>query len=289
MKGHIGGSVTKGKTYSGRIGNLGLRGGKQNTISANAGFHASRNGLGLNGHFQKTNSYNGGLSNGKFNARGTIGKTQTGSLNANINRNGFSVNGNYGRGVFGRGIINVGNTRIGLSGRASQNTFGGAGLNFGRNSFSAHANIGRAYSAHAGLNVNGRNIGSVDASARASINANIGINKSGIHAQAGINGQAKADVKFGKTQIKAGISSDLKIKAGFDLKNGVHFGVTGGIHPNVSINRGGKTIKLLITPNEALEYIHNGKVFVTEYGIVRIRPGNKIIGQIFGNPIKRNH
>ena len=26
MKGHIGGSVTKGKTYSGRIGNFGLRG-----------------------------------------------------------------------------------------------------------------------------------------------------------------------------------------------------------------------------------------------------------------------
>ena len=287
MKGHIGGSVTKGKTYSGRIGNLGLRGGKQNTISANAGFHASRNGLGLNGHFQKTNSYNGGLSYGRFNSRGTIGKTQTGSLNANINRNGFSVNGNQGRGVFGRGIINVGNTRIGLSGRASQNTFGGAGLNFGRNSFSAHANIGREYSAHGGLNVNGRNIANVDASARGRAYANIGINKSGFHAQAGVNGQAKADVKIGKTQIKAGISSDLKIN--FDLKNGVHFGVKGGIHPNVSINRGGKTIKLLITPNEALEYIHNGKVFVTEYGIVRIRPGNKIIGQIFGNPIKRNH
>ena len=53
MKGNIGGRDTKGTQYSGRFGNLGWRGGKQNTKSVNVGIQTSKYGVGLNEMLKK--------------------------------------------------------------------------------------------------------------------------------------------------------------------------------------------------------------------------------------------
>ena len=174
-----------------------------------------------------------------------------------------------------------------MKGQATVNTYGGAGVNVNKNGVSVNANVGREYGAKGDLNINGKEVAKVDASAGAEAKAKVGFDKNkGFEAEAGVDAKAKAEVKVGNTDVNIGINSDLKVE--IDRK-GIH--VEGGLHPNFDIKneKTGKEIHLLNSPGQPIAYDKYKNIYICKHGIIRKRPGNKILGQKFSRSNKRNN
>ena len=83
-----------------------------------------------------------------------------------------------------------------MKGQATVNTYGGAGVNVNKNGVSVNANVGREYGAKGDININGKEVAKVAASAGAEAKAKVGFDKNkGFEAEAGVDAKAKAEVK----------------------------------------------------------------------------------------------
>jgi len=145
--------------------------------------------------------------------------------------------------------------------------------------FDAKAKIGKEYSASGEINVNGKKLVSVDASAKGEASAGLTINKKKIAAQARVDAQAKAKVAFGHTEVKFGLKIDFHIGFSFDFKTGLHFNIGGGIHAGLSVKntKTGKETKLFSSPGTP-SYILYRKRKIGKKNMKKAQK-NKILGQ----------
>ena len=112
-----------------------------------------------------------------INAEGSVGHTQTIKGQLNANKHGVAIKGSYENAYNAQANINVGNTNIEAKGKASEKTYGSASIKVKKGQFDAKAKIGKEYSASGEINVNGKKLVSVDASAKGEASAGLTINK----------------------------------------------------------------------------------------------------------------
>ena len=141
------------------------------------------------------------------------------------------------------------------------------------------------------LNINGKTVASVDASANVKGHAKGEISKKGIDAQASVIANAQAKGKFGHTHLSFAIKAGLHFHISFSFKTGLHFSIHGYIHAyaHYSNDKTGKSkdIKLFLSPRTKQSYIISKKMIIYEKKSIKNSCKGKILGQIFRPSIKK--
>jgi hypothetical protein len=259
-----------------------VTGGKEDKISAKAGVRITKNGVKANAQIKDSHRYSGSAQIGNIKAEGSAGRTQTANAQATINKNGVKVKANYEQAYDAKAHVKVGKTDVNARAKFSENTYGSASVQAKNGKVSAQAKVGREYKAGAGLKINGKNVASIDASAKGEAGAKIKASKNGASAQAGVNGQAGAKATFGKTEVKVNVKADFHVGVGFDFKSGLHFDVGGGIHVEAGIKdkKTGKQteVKLFISQGKQSYILYRKRKIPGKKNIKKAKK-NKILGQ----------
>ena len=280
---NAGASYATGREYNGKLGNMEVTGGKENKISARAGMRETKNGITANAQIQDSHRYSGSAKLGDISAQGSAGRTQAANVQATINKYGAGVKANYEKAFDANAHAKFGNTDINARGRFSDNTYGSASAQFKNGQLNAQGKVGKEYKAGVGLTLNGNRVANIDASAKGEAGAKLNVNKNGLSAGAGLNGQAKATAAFGKNELNVSVKSDFHVDAGFDLKSGLHFNTSGGLHVEAGVknkNTGKqRNVKLFISQGET-SYILYRKRKISRKKNMKKAKKNKILGQI---------
>ena len=280
---NAGASYATGREYNGKLGNMEVTGGKENKISARAGMRETKNGITANAQIQDSHRYSGSAKLGDISAQGSAGRTQAANVQATINKYGAGVKANYEKAFDANAHAKFGNTDINARGRFSDNTYGSASAQFKNGQLNAQGKFGKEYKAGVGLTLNGNRVANIDASAKGEAGAKLNVNKNGLSAGAGLNGQAKATAAFGKNELNVSVKSDFHVDAGFDLKSGLHFNTSGGLHVEAGVknkNTGKqRNVKLFISQGET-SYILYRKRKISRKKNMKKAKKNKILGQI---------
>jgi len=278
-----GASYATGTQYTGKLGNMKVTGGKEDKISAKAGARITKNGVKANAQIQDSHRYSGSVQIGNINAEGSAGRTQTVNAHATINKNGVKVKANYEKAYDAKAHIKVGNNDVKARAKYSDNTYGSASVQAKNGKLSVQAKAGKEYRAGAGLKINGKNIASIDASAKGEAGAKIKASKNGVAAQAGVNGKAGAKASFGQTEVQISAKADFHIGVGFDIKSGLHFDIGGGIHLEAGVkdNKTGKqtNVKLLASQGKPAYILYRKRRIPGKKNMKKAKK-NKILGQI---------
>jgi len=277
-----GASYAKGTEYKGTLGEMEFTGGKEDKTSGSARITKTKNGVTGNAQIQDSHrlSWNAQLGD-NFKAEVSAGKTQKANGQATFGKNGASVKANYETSYDAQAHITAGNTDVKARGKASENTYGNASVQFKNGQLNAQGKVGKEVSVGAGLTVDGKNVASIDASAKGEASAKAKADKNGVSAQAGINGQAGAQATFGQTEVKVSVKADFHIGFSFDFKTGLHFDIGGGIHAEVAIKdkKTGKEtdIKLGMSQGKPAYILYRKRKIVKKN--MKKSQKNKILGQ----------
>ena len=259
-----------------------VTGGKEDKISANAGARITKNGIQANAQVQDSHRYSGSAQIGNMKAEGSFGRTQTVNAQATINKNGAQVKANYEKAYDAKAHVKVGKTDVDARAKFSDNTYGSASVQAKNGKLTAQAKVGKEYNAGAGLKINGKNVASIDASAKGEAGAKIQASKNGASAEAGVNGQAGVKAAFGQTEVKVSVKADFHVGVGFDFKTGLHFDVGGGIHVAAGIkdNKTGKQteVKLFVSQGKPTYILYRKRKISGKKNMKKAKK-NKILGQ----------
>ena len=292
VTGRFGASYAQGTKYTGKLGNMKVTGGIEDKTSIKGVIKATKNRVTANAQFKDSQRVSGGMQIGKnLKVDGSAGRTETANARATINKNGASVNANYETAYDAKVHAKIGKTDVNARAKFSDNIYGGASVQFKNGQVNAGAKVGKEYKVGAGLKINGKNVASVDASAKGEVNAKVKASKKGVSAQAGVNGQAGAKATFGQTEVKVAVKADFHIGVGFDFKTGLHFDVGGGIHVKAGVkdNKTGKqtNVKLFASQGKPAYILYRKRRISGKKNMKKAKK-NKILGQIWRPSRRRN-
>ena len=292
VTGRLGASYAQGTQYTGKLGNMQVTGGIEDKTSIKGGIKATKNGVTANAQFQDSQRVSGGVQIGKnLKVDGSAGRTETANARATINKNGVRVKANYETAYDAKVHAKIGKTDVNARAKFSDNIYGGASVQVKNGQVNVGAKVGKEYKVGAGLKINGKNVASVDASAKGEVNAKVKASKNGVSAQAGVNGQAGAKATFGQTEVKVSVKADFHIGVGFDFKTGLHFDVGGGIHVEAGVkdNKTGKqtNVKLFASQGKPAYILYRKRRISGKKNMKKAKK-NKILGQICRPSRRRN-
>jgi len=275
-------SYAEGTEYQGKFEDIEVTGRKEDKISGSAKVVKTKDEEIRNFKIQDSHSYSGNAQLGdNISAQGSVGKTETVRGQATFKKNEASVEANYEKSFDAQAHITAGNTDIKARGKASENTYGKASAKFKNGQFNAEAKVGKEVSVGAGLTVDGKNVASIDASAKGEASAKAKADKNGVSAQAGVNGQAGAKASFGQTEVKVHVTFDFHFGFTFDFKTGLHFDFGKGIQAELDIKdkKTGKEIDIKLGMSQRKHaYILYRKRRIAKKNMKKSQK-NKILGQ----------